>query len=100
MVGFVIVVVTYWLWLRRQALSPSLNSEPDTWRYLVWILTGGLSVAIALPAAVQYAVAAQVHDFLFLRSILFQTAIYSTAVAVPVGLLTTTIIYARRNRGS
>jgi len=97
-VGFVIIALTYWLWLRRRPANPSTANETDRWRYLFWLAIIALSLVIALPAAVHYATSASLHDFRFIRSIVFRTAIYSSALALPVGLVATSIIYVRRDR--
>lgn len=97
-VGFVIVAVAYWLWLRRQPVNPTLDSESDRWRYLFWFGIGALALVIAVPAAAQYATSTSLRGFLFGRSVLFRVAIYGSAVAVPLVLLGTGVIYARRPR--
>jgi hypothetical protein len=96
-VGFAIVVFTYCLWLRRHPVSPSGQSGSDGWRYLFWLAILGPSFLISLPAAAGYATSASLHDVRFVRSILFRTALYSSAIAVPLGLAATSIIYARRD---
>jgi Domain of unknown function (DUF4184) len=95
-VGFVIVAAAHWMWLRRQRPDPSADS--DTWRYLLWIAIVAISLLISLPAAAHYAESASYHGFLFFRSLLFRIAIYAPAVAVPLSLLATTVLYARRDR--
>jgi Domain of unknown function (DUF4184) len=98
LVGFVIVAIAYWLWLRRQTISPT--SESDLWRYLFWPGIFMLSVIITFPSAVHYAKAAGHHDFRYVRSILFREAIYAPLVIVPIGLAATSIIYLRRHRSA
>ena len=95
-VGFAIVALVYWRWLRRQ--SPVTSSESDRWRYLFGGAIVGLTVAISFPLAVHDASAAALHGFLFCRSVVFRVAIYSPAVAVPLGLIGASVIYARRSR--
>jgi hypothetical protein len=97
-VGFAIIVFTYWLWLRRHPVSLSAESGSDGWRYLFWLAILGASLVISLPAAADYATSASLHDVRFVRSVLFRTALYSSAIAVPLGLAATSIIYARRDR--
>jgi hypothetical protein len=97
-VGFAIIILTYWLWLRRQPVSLSVAPGSDDWRYLLWLAILGLSLLISLPAATSYAVSASLHDLRFVRSILLRTTIYSTAIAVPLSLVATSFIYARRDR--
>ena len=96
--GFAIVIVVYWRWLRRQPPSRVAGLESDGWRYLFWTAIIGVALAISLPAAVHYATAASLHGFLFYRSIVFLTAIYSSPVAVTLGLIGTAVIYTRRRR--
>ena len=96
--GFVIVVIVYGRWLRRQRPSRSASSESDGWRYFFWAAILGLALVISLPTAVHYAIAESRHGFLFLRSVLFQGAIYSARIVVPLSLICTTVIYARHRR--
>ena len=98
LVGFAIVALTYWLWLRRQQMSSSVAPSSDGWRYLLWFGIPLLSLVISLPTAASYATLASLLDIPFVRSILFRTATYSSAIAVPLGLVATSIIYARRDR--
>lgn len=97
-VGFVIIVLAYWLWLRRRPASPSAAAETDEWRYLFWLAIIALSLVISVPAAVHYAKSTSLHDVRFGRSIVFRIAIYSSAVALPLSLIGTTVIFARRPR--
>ena len=97
-VGFAIVVIAYCRWLGRKRATPASDSSSDGWRYLFW---GGLlllSFGLALPAAIHFATAAALRDVPFVRSILFRTAIYSAAIALPLTLLGTSVVYARRAR--
>lgn len=96
--GLVIIGLAYWPWLRRQrptAVATAPGSE--RWRYLFWLGLGAISFVLALPAAVNYAASTSLHGFLFYRSIVFRTAIYAPPVAVPLALLATSVIYARRS---
>jgi Domain of unknown function (DUF4184) len=95
-IGFVIVVIAYARWLRRQPVDRSKASEPDRWRYLLWAAIVIVSLLISLPPALR--TASLLHGFLFYRSLAFQTAIHSPDAAIPLSLLATTIIYARRHR--
>lgn len=97
-VGFATVALAYWLWLRRQQVSSSVAPGSDRWRYLFWLGILMLSLVISLPAAASYATSASLPEVPFVRSILFHTATYSSAIALPLGLVATTIIYARRGR--
>jgi hypothetical protein len=95
-IGFLIVVIAYGIWLCRQRPNPSPTLEPDGWRHLLWGAILIISLLVTLPPAVH--VASAFHGFLFYRSLAFRTAIYSPAVAIPLSLLATTVVYARRQR--
>jgi hypothetical protein len=98
LLGFAIVTLTYCIWLRRQQVSSSVAPGSDRWRYLFWLGILMLSLFISLPAAASYAMSASLPAVPFVRSILFLTATYSLAIAVPLSLVATSIIYARRDR--
>lgn len=93
--GFAIIAVAYWMWLRRQP-APVNQSESDGWRYLFWVTIAGASLLFGYPAAAHYAEAESAHGFLFLRIILFRTAVYAPQIAVPLSLVGAATIYARR----
>jgi hypothetical protein len=95
-IGFAIVALAYGLWLRRQPVSPSADSESDRWRYLFWGAIVIITLGLTLPPA--FRVASLAHGFLFYRSLVFRAAIYSPAVAIPLSLIATTVIYANRPR--
>jgi hypothetical protein len=97
-VGFAILIIAYWLWLRQQPWGGTEHYQSECWRYLLWLGIAAVSLFFGYCAAVRYANAASVHGFPFFRTILFRTAIYAPDVAVPLGLIAATIIYARRPR--
>ena len=96
--GFMIVVIVYGRWLRRQHRNRTASTESDGWRYLFWAATLALSLALSLPAAIQYATAASFHGLLFYDSIVFRVAIYAPRVAIPLSLIGSAVIYAQRPR--
>jgi hypothetical protein len=96
-VGFVIVVLAYCFWLRRQPASPSPAAESDGWRYLFWLAVITLSFLIAVPLAVHESAVKSLHDFIFLRSIIFHTATCSSTVALILILIGTSTIYLRHS---
>ncbi len=97
-VGFAIILVVYKRWLRRHRPRKVSSLESDTWRYLFWFAILALALAISLPAAICYATAASFHGLLFIDSVIFRVAIYAPRVAVPLTLVGTSVIYARRPR--
>ena len=97
-VGFAIILVVYERWLRRHRSGKVADPESDTWRYLFWFAILALAFAISLPAAIHYATAASFHGLLFIDSVIFRVAIYAPRVAVPLALIGSAIIYARRPR--
>jgi hypothetical protein len=94
-IGFVIVLIAYGRWLRRQP-ARAADTESDGWRYLLWAAVAIVALLVSLPPALR--MASLLHGFLFYRSLAFRTAIYLPAVAIPLSLLATSVIYARRHR--
>ena len=97
-VGFAILVIAYWRWLRTGRARFVADSASDRWRYLFWGSILLLSFGLAMPAAVHFATVAALRDVPFVRSIIFRTAIYSSAIALPLTLFGTSVVYARRER--
>lgn len=97
-VGFVILAVTYWMWLRRQPEMRPDNFQSETRRYLFWLLIAAGSFIFGYFAAAAYANAVSAHGFLLFRMILFRTAVYATQIAVPLSLIAATVIYTQRQR--
>lgn len=95
-VGFAILLVSYSRWLRRQPSAATFDSGSDTWRYIFWIAVLGVSLLISVPAAVHYTMATPLEGLFFVRSIVFRTAIYLTALVVALALAGATLIYAFR----
>ncbi len=99
-VGFVILTVAYWMWLRRQPKPRPGSSQSEAWRYLFWIVIAAAAFIIGYLAAAAYANAASAHGFLFFRMVVFRTAIYATQIGVPLSFLAAAIVYAQRQRSS
>jgi hypothetical protein len=97
-VGLLIVVIAYWLWLRRQGKPIVAFSTADRWRYLFWASIAAVSFGIGIPLAYHFASLTPLNDFLYGRAIAFRTALYSADAGVPLILIGSTIIYARRSR--
>jgi hypothetical protein len=97
-IGFLIVVGAYWLWLHRQGKPLLAFSVSDLWRYLFWIAIAVISFTIAIPAAYHFANSTSLRDFFYGRSVAFHIALYATDVGLPLALIGTTIIYAMRPR--
>ena len=92
-IGFVILAIAYRRWLRRQPMQEIDDGESDTWRYAFWITMGIASVLYGYTSAAGYANANNAHGFLFVRTILFRTALGIPQVIVPLSLVATTVIY-------
>ena len=97
-IGFAIVALAYWLWLRRQPVSSSADSGSDRWRYLLWGAIVIITLVVTVPFA--YRVASLSRGFLLYRSLVFRTAIYSPVVAIPLSLIATTGIYLSGSRST
>lgn len=93
-VGLAIILVVYFRWLNRQKRLVPNDNESDTWRYLSGVLICLLALLVAVPLAVHLSAAKQ--GVLYVRSIMFRTAIYAPAVAIPLGLLVACVFYLRR----
>lgn len=96
LVGFLILLLAYRAWLRRQPVTKAAQLSSDRWRYLFWATVALLSLLVALPAGWHYAASASLHGFLFFRSMVFRVAIYAPLFAVPLVLLGATLFYTRR----
>ncbi len=96
-IGLAILIYAYFRWLRRQPSGVVAATETDRWRYLLALLICGGALAIALPAAWHFAAGRQ--GAMFVRAVMFRTALYGPEIAVPVGLLVASIIYLRARRG-
>lgn len=92
--GFAVVATVYFRWLSRQKTLVPNDTGSDTWRYLSGLAIGALGLLVALPAALHFASGKQ--GVLFARAVMFRTAIYAPAVAIPLGLLVASVIYLRR----
>ncbi len=93
-VGFAIVATVYFRWLNRQKKLEPNDTESDTWRYLSGLAISALALLVALPGAVHFS--SDKQGVLFTRAVMFRTAIYAPAVAIPLGLLVASVIYLRR----
>ena len=94
--GFAIVVITYWAWLRRQPAPRPEPAQSEAWRYLFWIAIASASLFIGYQAAAAYANSVSAEGVFFLRSITFRTAVYAPQIAVPLSLVAAAIIYTQR----
>ena len=97
-IGFALIVLAYCLWLRRRPTTEASLVESDTWRYLFWCAVLLVSFAICIPAAFHYAINAKLRGLSFARSICFQTAINSAALALPLIIVASSVVYLRRHR--
>ncbi|MGI8891563.1 MAG: DUF4184 family protein [Chthoniobacterales bacterium] len=95
-VGFVVIVIAYWSWLRRHRPASSSQTEGNLKRYLFWFGLGAVAFLISFPMAISYTFSHSLEGLPFYRAMIFRTAIYSPAVATPLLLLGATWLYARR----
>ena len=63
----------------------------------LWVAMAALGLSILLPITSAGA-ALDRTGVLFARAVLFRTAIYAPAIALPLGLIASSIIYLRRDR--
>ncbi len=96
--GFVILVIAYGIWLRRHGKPLIAWLASDLWRYLFWLTIAVISFAFALPAAWRFANSTSLHDFLYGRSVIFHFVLNAADIGVPLALIVSAIIYARRPR--
>lgn len=95
LVGFPILAIAYWIWLHRQGKPLLRFFSSDLWRYFFWVGIAVVSFSIGIPTAYHFA-NSSLSDFLYGRSILFRTALYSADVGIPLVLIASAIVYARR----
>ena len=93
LIGFAIVATVYYFWLRREP-ARAVTEESDRWRYLAGFAICAFAFLVSLPAAVHAAGVKQ--GVLFARAIMFRTAIYAPAIAIPLGLAVASFVYLRR----
>lgn len=94
--GFAIVAAAYFLWLRRERRRLFADGESDAWRYLFWLVIALVSLLVALPLALHFA--ANRQGVMFVRAVMFRTALYAPDIGIPLSLLAVSIIYTRRRR--
>ncbi len=97
-VGFAILVVAHFLWLRRQPAEVEADSENDAWRYAFWAAV--IVAAALLGMLLAYDSASSRHGFLLARAIMFRTSVFGTDVGVPLAVIASLIVYARRSPNS
>jgi hypothetical protein len=92
--GLLVLVIAYFLWLRRRPAPSTVDPESDRWRYFFWVGIGAAAVLIGMSLAVYSA--GPGHGFLLARAIVIRSAIFATDVGIPLGLIAAVIVYARR----
>jgi hypothetical protein len=93
--GVVALGTVYYLWLRRRSTGPvRWFLRDDRWRYTLLLAVSFVALAIALPLAAE--AAARVQDYLVIRTFLFRTAVYATAVFIPLLTLCSVFCYVAR----
>jgi hypothetical protein len=95
-IGAAIVGAAYFLWLRRQPARERFSNESDAWRYALGLGICALALLIAFPTAIH--VASTTPGVFFARAVLFRTAIYTPAIAIPCLLFAASVSYLRRPR--
>ncbi len=95
-VGFLILVVAYFRWLRRQPVEARGERESDGWRFLFWAGIAAAAVLSGVPLAIYSAGSRE--GYLLARAIMFRTAIFGADVGIPLGLIAAAIAYARRRQ--
>ena len=94
-VGFTIVALAYWLWLRRQEVNSSVAPGSDRWRYLFWfgILVLSLRYLASRPRP---PTRSRLRSPMFpsFAPFSFAQPSSSSAIAVPLCLVATSVIYA------
>ena len=92
--GLLVLVIAYFLWLRRRPAPSTVDPESDRWRYFFWAGIGTAAVLIGMSLAVYSA--GLTRGFLLARAIVIRSAIFATDVGIPLGLIAAVIVYARR----
>lgn len=83
--GAAVLFIAYLQWRRRHGPVPAANFVSEQWRYFLLATLILVPIAIAIPAAIFSA--RFVHGFLAFRVFLFNAAIYSIRMAVPLVVL-------------
>lgn len=92
--GCVILVVTYLFWLRRLESYNLTEPANDSWRYILWIAIIVIASLIAIPMATR--TAGSFHGYAAFRVFVFRAGVYFISAAVPLMILVSSIVYARR----
>ena len=95
-VGTAILILAYrsWLRLRYGSITIPSTGADDRWRYLLLVAVTALSLAIAVPHAIERA--SRFAGFLALRVFVFRIAIDTTTAFFLLLILSSLIVYATR----
>lgn len=89
--GGAVILIAYICWLRRQQKCSLPTSDVDGRRYLLWVAIALVSLSVVIEPALR--VARLFSGFLAFRVFCFRVGVYGIAVAIPVTLIISVVIY-------
>jgi hypothetical protein len=92
--GAAILLVAYLNWIHHQPTHPVLTTA-ERWRYLLWAAVIVVALLLALFLAAH--VARAFEGYLAFRVFVFRAGVYFLSIALPLIILASIIIYARRH---
>ena len=94
--GAGILLVAYLTWIRHHKSTRPVLPIAERWRYLLWAAVIVVALLLALPPAAH--IARAFEGYLAFRVFVFRAGVYFLSFAVPLIILASTVIYARRHQ--
>jgi hypothetical protein len=94
--GAAVLLVAYLTWIRCHKPTRPVLPRAERWRYLLWAAVIVVALLLALPPAAH--IARAFEGYLAFRVFVFRAGVYFLSIALPLIILASTIIYARRHQ--